>query len=159
MVFIYYPCANFQRISMVFWAVSCNLHVGLLFCPLHDLTWQKWFSTTSWFMIAGLTTDWGNSVSLIETMDWKPRIIDCKSNHSFGEIIFLVLPSVIDFHFSMKSKKCLRSLSLASSLLVIACLSPKSWIDVCFSRSIVASTKVPSWPSLLLRCTLYACSQ
>ena len=67
----------------VFWADSCNLHVGLLFCPLQALIWQKWFSTRSWLIMAGLITAWGYSFNLIETNAWKPNIIDCRSNQKF----------------------------------------------------------------------------
>ena len=65
-----------------FWADSGKWNVGLLFCPLHALTWQKWFSTQSWLMMAGLITDWGNFFNLIATIDSKPSIIDWRSNHN-----------------------------------------------------------------------------
>ena len=37
-----------------FCADSCCRYVGLLFCLLHERTWQKWLSTPSWLTRAGL---------------------------------------------------------------------------------------------------------
>ena len=42
-----------------FRAVSCGCHVRLLFCPLHEQTWQKLFLAMSWLWLtlAGFTVD------------------------------------------------------------------------------------------------------
>ena len=75
----------YQRLSYSNWIVAED-NAGLLFCPLQDLTWQKWFSTQSWFVIAGFTTEFGKRCSLNETNVLKPRHIDCISNQSFCEL-------------------------------------------------------------------------
>lgn len=147
---------------IVFWATSWSLHVGLLFWSLQLLTWRKWFSTKSWFMMAGLITACGYSLSLMDAMAWKPRTIDCRSNQSLLEKKFSNLPSVRDFHWVRKKRNCVKSWSLGSEINDNTNLSWNSSItlDVCLSSSMLAST--PSLPRpcpLVVRCPLYACDK
>ena len=95
-----------------FWADSWSLYVGLLFCPLHDLVWQKWFSTPSWLTSHGLIVELGNFESLIFTMALKPWVMDWRSNHSLFEINSLALG---DGTSSLQSEKKVRK---ASNLLI-----------------------------------------
>lgn len=75
---------------------SCCRCVGLLFCPYHDRTWQKWFSTPSSLTSAGLMTAEGNWAVFMATMDLNPRHIDCKSNQSLDDTK-LLLSSKVSF--------------------------------------------------------------
>lgn len=61
-------------------------YVGLSFCPFAPLSWEKWFSTQSWFMIAGLTIDPGNRLNFVWTKEMNPWIIDWMSNHNFWDM-------------------------------------------------------------------------
>lgn len=88
---------------MEFWADSWRWYVGLLFCPLQARTWQKWFSTQSWLTIAGLIGAWGNFFNLIETIDKKPRIMDCKSKNNLFEKNFLADSSPASCYHSCKN--------------------------------------------------------
>lgn len=87
---------------MEFCVDSCWWLVGLLFCPLQALTWQKWFSTQSWFTMAGLITELGNFCILICTIDWNPKHIDCKSNQSLLDTNLLLSSPHSSFQDFMK---------------------------------------------------------
>ena len=92
---------------------SCNLYVGLLFEPLHDLVWQKWFSTPSWLTSHCLITELGNFVNLIFTTDLKPWTIDWRSNQSLLEMNCLGVAS--SFQSEKNCMKPSRFLILESS--------------------------------------------
>lgn len=67
----------------------------MLFCPLQELTWQKWFSTLSWLIRAGLITAEGNCANLMATKDWIPRHMDCNQTKVWltqNGCCFLVFP-------------------------------------------------------------------
>ena len=70
---------------IAFWVACVSRYVGFSFWPFAALSWQKWFSTTSWFRMAGLIVDPGNRFSFILTNEIIPSIIACKSNHSFED--------------------------------------------------------------------------
>ena len=44
------------------------------------LSWEKLFSTRSWFIMAGFITDPQSCASLMLTKEVKPRTIDCMLN-------------------------------------------------------------------------------
>lgn len=108
MLFLFNPALLLQLIVvwpylMEFWVASCCLNVGLLFCPLQDRTWQKWFSTQSWLIMAGLITDCGNFLSLYAVMARNPRIMDCMSNHNLDDRKWSFFSIVSCLHSFMNS--------------------------------------------------------
>ena len=130
---------------MEFCVACCWWYVGLLFCPLQALIWQKWFSTQSWFIRDGLITDCGNFPSFTAIMDMNPMHIDCRSNHSFEEIKCLPQSLLSSYHLVKKIKKLFSLVSLGSLSDVMECLSVKSstiWL-VCFRSSTVESKLSP----------------
>ena len=134
-----------------FWADSCKWNVGLLFGPLHALTWQKWFSMQSWLMMAGLITDWGNFFNLIATIDSKPSIIDWRSNHNLLVKNFFEdsLPASA-FHCFRNDRNSWSSSKRWSERLLMFWRSLNSWIaqEVWASNSTVESRLLPSCPLL-----------
>lgn len=133
---------------MEFWADSCSCQVRLLFWPWHALTWQKWFSMTSWFTMAGFIMANGNDFSLMATSELKPSTMDCKSNHSFFSWektlwVYLPCPSIY-----LGTKGIGWGLEDVCYMLLITyfSLNSETTLDVCVRSSIVVSTKLPYWP-------------
>ena len=114
--------------------------MGLSFCPLHDLTWQKWFSMQSWFTIAGFITECGNFNNFTLIIELKPRHIACKSKWSFADMKFLSGTSAL--HFSMKERKSFKFLRRLSLTCLMLYLFEKRSItdDVC-CRSVTAPSR------------------
>lgn len=144
---------------MEFCVCSCSRYVGFLFWPLHALTWQKWFSTTSWFISHDFMTDVGKAVNFIFTIALYPCIIDCMSNHSLSEIKRLGHPAddTSSFHSSRKDRKQSSFFILPSLRLEIAwrlVLNKSIKALECSNSLIVLSSWLPSLP-VSTRCSRY----
>lgn len=133
--------------------------MGLLFWPLRERTWQKWFSTPSWFTRSGFIIDDGNWAVFIATIDRNPTHIDCTSNHSFVETNWWLLLAVSSLHSFMKEWKRSISFKRPSDMEFITSFPLKSLIsfDVWGRRLTVPSRYEPSLP-WLVRSSLYFCS-
>lgn len=133
-----------------FSADSWSLYAGLLFCPLQDLVWQKWFSTPSWLTSHGLIEEFGNFESLIFTMALKPWVIDWRSNHSLLEMNSLPLGKATSpLQFEKKVRKASNLLIRTSSLLTTASLlelKNSMTSPVWLSKFILASSVLLSSP-------------
>ena len=134
---------------MEFCVDCCLRYVGLLFCPLHDLTWQKWFSTQSWLTNAGFITDEGNWVSFVATIALNPRHMHWISNQSFEEtklLLFWEVSSLQSIINRRNSSNCCKRWSFVE---VTGNLSLKNWIILEVWRN--SETMPSTWePSLLL---------
>lgn len=134
----------------------CCRNVGLSFCPLQERTWQKWFSTQSWLMIAGFITELGNLVSLIATRACKPRHIDWRSNQSLLEINSFLFSLVWASHCTINLWKASSFLSLPSAVLLMCNLSlNRLVISLVYCNIFIDELHVrllPSFP-VALRCS------
>lgn len=131
----------------------CWLYVGLLFWPLQDLTWQKWFSTQSWLTMAGLMHECGKYWSFTFTRAWKPRHIDRISNHNLLEIKDELSTELFSLQSNIKEQKLFNFFSLMSLMFLSGHfeLNKSTIYAVCRRSRSAESMGVPlssSWPSM-----------
>ena len=130
-------------------------YVGLSFCMFAPRNWLKWFSTTSWFTIAGLINDPEKRANFEFTKEMKPSTIDCRSNHvlsnknSLGEDAFNF--QLIKYWRAYSN--CKRRLSFTSKM---ACLSENSCtITLVWVRKLIVASSLCESSPVELRWSLY----
>lgn len=136
--------------NIIEFCVPCTAwYVGLSFWPLALLNCEKWFSTISWFIIAGFIVDPGKRPSFVWTIEIKPCTMDWRSNHNFSDMKWIPL-STWYFQSEKNSSASSKSLNLGSFTWYTWCLLENNSIIelVCFSSARVWSSSLGSFPTL-----------